>query len=144
MNYYPVDDVHKLIGDKGKSIEKIGVVFGCEDFGLLNKEIERCDVMTYIPMAQSHPSLNLAQAVMIYGFLLSNYAFHAKRKRPQNRKDAGQYRVLKKRASSLLESTDIRKNGVFYNKIMKRLALLGQKDIQLVHFLINRLEEKLT
>ena len=47
------------------------IVFGREESGLTNSEIKLCDIASYIPMALSYPSLNLAQAVMIYAFELS-------------------------------------------------------------------------
>jgi len=47
---------------------KIAVVFGPEDKGLKNAEISLCQAVSMIPSHPKFPSLNLAQAVMIYAY----------------------------------------------------------------------------
>lgn len=44
---------------------RVALVFGSEDRGLLNAEIEQCSHLVTIPTAVEHASLNLAQAVLI-------------------------------------------------------------------------------
>lgn len=44
---------------------RMALVFGREDKGLSNDEINRCDVIVTIPSSKKLPSLNLAQAVII-------------------------------------------------------------------------------
>ncbi len=44
----------------------VGIVFGRESSGLSNDELDRCNFHSSIPTATTKPSLNLAQAVMIY------------------------------------------------------------------------------
>jgi tRNA/rRNA methyltransferase len=46
------------------------IVFGDERGGLTNAEIERCDDISAIPSAEAQPSLNLAQAVLVYAWEL--------------------------------------------------------------------------
>ena len=48
--------------------QKVALVFGPEDRGLINEEIELCTAVTSIPTAASASSLNLAQAVLILGY----------------------------------------------------------------------------
>jgi tRNA/rRNA methyltransferase len=43
----------------------IGLVFGSEKEGLTNEELSLCNLYVRIPSADSFPSLNLAQAVMV-------------------------------------------------------------------------------
>jgi len=43
----------------------IGLVFGREDYGLLNPEIAQCDLMIKIPTSEAYPSLNLSHAVAV-------------------------------------------------------------------------------
>jgi TrmH family RNA methyltransferase len=45
---------------------KIAIVFGRETSGLSNEELALCHAVTTIPAHTKHPSLNLAQAVMLY------------------------------------------------------------------------------
>ncbi len=44
---------------------RVSILFGREDRGLLNTEIPRCDILLEIPTREEYPSLNLAQAVML-------------------------------------------------------------------------------
>ncbi|HEX9051905.1 MAG TPA: RNA methyltransferase, partial [Anaeromyxobacter sp.] len=46
------------------------IVFGDERGGLTNAEIARCDDVSAIPSAPAQPSLNLAQAVLVYAWEL--------------------------------------------------------------------------
>jgi TrmH family RNA methyltransferase len=50
---------------------KVALVFGREDYGLLNEEIVGCDVLVTIPGSQQYPTLNLAQSVGIILYELS-------------------------------------------------------------------------
>ncbi len=44
---------------------KLGVVFGREDDGLSNKELELCDLFVSIPTSNEYPIMNLSHAVSI-------------------------------------------------------------------------------
>ena len=46
------------------------IVFGDERSGLTNAELERCHDLSAIPAAEAQPSLNLAQAVLVYAWEL--------------------------------------------------------------------------
>jgi TrmH family RNA methyltransferase len=50
---------------------RIAVVFGREDKGLTNEEIKQCSYIATIPSHENQPSLNLAQAVLIVAYELS-------------------------------------------------------------------------
>ena len=50
----------------------IALVFGREQSGLTNDELRICQATSSIPAAINHPSLNLAQAVMIYAYACYN------------------------------------------------------------------------
>lgn len=57
-----------FVDDLGGSIETdgdIALLFGREDYGLLNEEIEACDMLVTIPSHHEYPTLNLAQSVGI-------------------------------------------------------------------------------
>ena len=54
---------------------KIGLIFGREDYGLLNEEIAACDIMVRIPTSTNYASLNLSHAV---GLVL--YSLYIKKK----------------------------------------------------------------
>ena len=44
---------------------KVALVFGPEDHGLSNKDLEHCQLLITIPIRPDYPSLNVAQAVVI-------------------------------------------------------------------------------
>lgn len=45
--------------------EKIAIIFGREDIGLLQDELARCDVLIHIPSSIEYPILNLSHAATI-------------------------------------------------------------------------------
>jgi TrmH family RNA methyltransferase len=50
---------------------KVAVLFGREDRGLFNNEIEECGFLMTVPASRKQPSLNLAQAVLIIAYEIS-------------------------------------------------------------------------
>ena len=44
---------------------RVALLFGREDFGLLDDELRRCDLLTTIPASADYPILNLSHAVTI-------------------------------------------------------------------------------
>lgn len=66
----PVENgVDKLAEIAGAN--KVAILFGREDKGLYNEEIEECGFLITIPTSSEQPSLNLAQAVLIVAYELS-------------------------------------------------------------------------
>ncbi len=45
--------------------EKIAILFGREDIGLLQDELTRCDVLVHIPSSEEYPVLNISHAATI-------------------------------------------------------------------------------
>jgi tRNA (cytidine32/uridine32-2'-O)-methyltransferase len=50
--------------------ERVAVLFGREDRGLLNEELQRCNLHCHIPTHETYSSLNLAMAVQIVTYEL--------------------------------------------------------------------------
>ncbi len=50
---------------------KVALVFGPEDIGLTNEELERCDIVVSIPTAAEYKSMNLSHSVAILLYELS-------------------------------------------------------------------------
>lgn len=55
----------------------VALVFGDERSGLTNAEIDRCQALSAVPTHDSQPSMNLAQAVLLYGYELRLAALEA-------------------------------------------------------------------
>ena len=49
----------------------LALVFGREDFGLLDEELRKCDLLVTIPASREYPILNLSHAVAILLYALS-------------------------------------------------------------------------
>ena len=47
---------------------RVGIVFGREEAGLSDTELRKCQDIVSVPQATGHPSLNLAQAVMLFAY----------------------------------------------------------------------------
>jgi tRNA/rRNA methyltransferase len=56
---------------------RTALVFGDERSGLTNAEVERCHDLSAIPTAEGQPSMNLAQAVVVYAWELRRAALDA-------------------------------------------------------------------
>jgi tRNA/rRNA methyltransferase len=142
-SHFPIDDLPGILRKKPSHVRKLGLVFGCEKHGLSNSDIALCDVMTFVPMAQVFPSLNLAQAVMVYAYEIHRF-MRGRKAAPQAKAGPkGQYKALKKRVHLLFGRIGIQPQSLFYKKMVMRLALLGQRDVRLAHFLIKQFEGKL-
>ncbi|MDP3728609.1 MAG: TrmJ/YjtD family RNA methyltransferase, partial [bacterium] len=55
---------------------KVGLLFGREDHGLNNEELEKCDIIVTIPSSKKYPTMNVSQAAVI---LLYEFFKHSKR-----------------------------------------------------------------
>jgi TrmH family RNA methyltransferase len=58
----PLADTARRLGGMGG---RVALVFGREDFGLSNEDVERCDFLCTIPTAASYRSMNLSHAVSV-------------------------------------------------------------------------------
>ena len=68
----------------------IAIVFGKEDTGLSNEELDRCDRLLVIPTNPAHPSLNLAQAVLLVCYELWLASLEHDPRLPQPKRRAAQ------------------------------------------------------
>ncbi len=125
---YPITAINSIITDKKDHIQKLGIVFGGEESGLSNADLNLCDMVSYVPLASPYPSLNLSQAVMLYAFQLSSLEAR-KSKSPSGRGVTDGFRMIKERAGNILRNIDIPQESPLHNRIMERLALLNHKDL---------------
>jgi TrmH family RNA methyltransferase len=68
--FIPLEEGARRIREIAGS-NKVALLFGREDRGLYNEEIEECAFLMTIPASKKQPSINLAQAVMIIAYELS-------------------------------------------------------------------------
>ena len=68
--FLPVEEGAQRIREIART-HKVALLFGREDTGLYNEEVEECGFIMTIPANKEQPSLNLAQAVMIFAYELA-------------------------------------------------------------------------
>ncbi len=66
----------------------VALVFGREDVGLTNEQLDRCDRILTVPTDRRHSSLNLAQAVLLVAYELRMTGPGSNVKLPRPRRDA--------------------------------------------------------
>ena len=62
---WPTETPREAIGQIIQAGASCALVFGNERTGLSNTEVDRCHQLVRVPVSDSHPSLNLAAAVMV-------------------------------------------------------------------------------
>ena len=68
---WPVQDARQCASrlvDNAHAGEQVAILFGREDRGLLNEELELCNLHCHIPTHEDYPSLNLAMAVQLVAY----------------------------------------------------------------------------
>lgn len=137
-------DSHNLpqfIKEKGNTISKVAIVFGREESGLTNHEISLCQRVTTIPLKKMYPSLNLAQSVMVFAYILSDLGQEAS---ATPKTDPGQsYQALLKKVDTIMNAIDLGPNKLIYGRLMERLSELGEHDIKLLHSVTAEVIKKL-
>jgi tRNA/rRNA methyltransferase len=141
-NYIPADTLRDFLLDRKDNFDRVGIMFGREESGLTNDEIRRCDLITYVPIANPYPSLNLSQAVMIYAYLLSLEISKEPTKETVHNSNES-LSALKGKVKELLEEIEIKQHHIIGPRIMERLSYLKREDISLLHSICNSLLEKI-
>ncbi len=67
---HPRDAAEEILALAGDDRGPICIVFGREDIGLTNEQLDRCDRIWTVPTDPERPSLNLAQAVLLVSYEL--------------------------------------------------------------------------
>ncbi len=109
----PRDLAAKVQGTDGA----VALLFGREDFGLLDEELHQCDLLVTIPAAASYPILNLSHAVTILLYEL----FSARTSKKAARAMSGlEKEKLHLAFADLLDATDYPAHKIGRTRIMFR------------------------
>ena len=103
----PVSDAVRKIQEFSIN-NRVAILFGREDKGLFNEEIEKCGFSITIPTNHEQPSLNLAQAILIVTYELSKLEL-------TNSENNGKE----------LKLVNIEELTILYSRISNSLKLLG-------------------
>lgn len=132
-HYVSARELPKNLQQKGDRLQKVAIVFGSERSGLSNQDVALCDVLTTIPQANLQPSLNLAQAVTIYSYILAEQQTSIQivdRRLNSEQMPVEQYANLKTSLSELMQRIGLSKRYQSY--VLKAIARLSYEDLTLI------------
>ena len=144
----PQECVQALSG-KSQSVARAALVFGRESSGLTGEEMALCDAATTIPLAVTQPSLNLAQAVMLYAWELSaaratpNKHFNATHISSNSEVNRTTYGAASDQLDHLLTTLHVQRNDNAYQWALELLARSDDRDLGLLMMLLRRIGERL-
>ena len=142
FHYYATPaELVPMLEEKSQWLENAALVFGREDSGLTNEELELADVLTGAPMVADYPSLNLGQAVMVYCYQLASLM-----QIPQpaiTGTDENQLAALRARVENLLVQLGVADDRKMVDWLQQRLGRLEQRDTAMLHRLLHDIEKKL-
>ena len=133
------------LADKIRKMEgKVGIIFGRENYGLYNDEIEKCDLLVRIPSSSNYPVLNVSHAAAII-----LYEIYKKGSESSDRPVAENFELdlLTKNFSEILKIINFpehkRKNTeVMFRRIIGR-ATLTKWEFHSLMGVLNRIKYKL-
>ncbi len=129
-DYHHPGKLSAILHDKSDSLRSVGFVFGREDRGLSNHELDLCDLISTIPMNDNYPSLNLSHAIMIYAYEIAN--LHSNSLGESEKPGTGEMKELKRAAKELFHWLDIDPKVSLTRRMMDRLALVKSTDVHLL------------
>lgn len=127
-----------------KSLAKVALLFGCEESGLSNDDLALADIISYLPLKVSYPSLNLGQAIMLYAYEFSQGLNERTAENTTIQHDANQLKTLQHRTEQLFDKVGVSQHEKLAEWVADRLPMLEQRDLNLLHLLYKDLERALT
>ena len=145
QHYLTPGEIREQIRAK-PSLGKVAIVFGCEESGLSNEQLAEVDLISYLPLKVSYPSLNLGQAIMLYAYemsqLMDELNADGAAAVAENFDNAGQVRVLKSKTAELLGELGVSQDEKLHQWVMDRVPMLPQRDLNMLHLLCKDLARK--
>ncbi|MCE9846873.1 tRNA/rRNA methyltransferase [Aeromonas allosaccharophila] len=145
QHYLTPGEIREQIRAK-PSLGKVAIVFGCEESGLSNEQLAEVDLISYLPLKVSFPSLNLGQAIMLYAYEMSQLVDELNADGAaavaENFDNAGQVRVLKSKTAELLGELGVSQDEKLHQWVMDRVPMLPQRDLNMLHLLCKDLARR--
>lgn len=144
QHYLTPGEIREQIRAK-PSLGKVAIVFGCEESGLSNEQLAEVDLISYLPLKVSYPSLNLGQAIMLYAYEMSQLMDELNANGAavaENFDNAGQVRVLKSKTAELLGELGVSQDEKLHQWVMDRVPMLPQRDLNMLHLLCKDLARR--
>ncbi len=136
---YLIEDALERAEKVGKG-KTVGIIIGRDDIGLMSKEIEKCDMVSYIGTDQGYPVLNISHALGIILYILTKKGFKSTYENMSNTQvDKKEMDYLFSTFDKLTEKKRIRNKKAVKNTF-RRLVYLSQPNRQEIHALITALK----
>ncbi len=136
--YNPRQLKDKLAGSSGV----ISLVFGREDAGLSNEELEMCDIVVNIPTSPEYPSMNLSHAVAVVLYELSDIEGGER-----YLADHSDVELLYEHLDEVLDDIEYKEHKEDKTKLMLRRILgraeLTGREVQTLRGVLRRIQWKL-
>lgn len=141
-HFTPAETAEKIIGLGKKN--KIGILFGRERIGLMNRELKFCHIISRIPQPGKNFSLNIAQSVMIYCYELYLHSTETK----VADWDLAQTKDMQKmyeHLETMLKKTTFKASGGIPKFVHRFRRIFGRtplenRDVRLLHKLFSIME----
>ena len=146
LDYVDSDEVMNVIHAKGDKIRKVCFVFGGERSGLSTAHLLACDVACTIPTATKFPSLNLSQSVMLLAYLARTNLAKIQTKDWRINEGVPQedhFQALKASLSALIDDLDMKDPTKLKKRVLSAIGKLGSDDIDLVHTVRRRFQNRI-
>ncbi|WP_417615596.1 tRNA/rRNA methyltransferase [Oceanisphaera sp.] len=127
-----------------KSTQKVALLFGCEESGLSNDDLALADIISYLPLKVSYPSLNLGQAIMLYAYEFSQGLDDETVEKTSVQTENAQLRLLQQKTEQLFDKVGVSQQEKLAEWVSDRLPMLEQRDLNLLHLLYKDLERALS
>jgi TrmH family RNA methyltransferase len=125
---------------------RVGLVFGREESGLTDAELRQCQEIASVPQAAEHPSLNLAQAVMIFAYEIFLASLGPVPKPRHNLATVHEIESVLQHLSSSLAQVGFRPHQGDPESFLRSLrrvlsrAPLEQRDVNVLHRICQQIE----
>lgn len=139
--YLGLRELAESLPDRVTKEGTVALLFGREESGLSNSELDLCQIVSSIPMRKAYPSLNLGQAVMVYAYELSRFAFEPAEAVSRDA-SAESLRALVDKTRELLDWLELDPGRALYRRIVERVGLLKSQDARLLHSVLNELRNR--
>jgi len=144
---HPIQPIDEALAEMGNiaQTQRVGILFGREDRGLSNVDLQRCNVIARIPAATTYPSLNLSHSVTICAFELFRRACESVPSEIHLATNSDVERVCQRIHGALLhlgfsprpnEETFLRS----IRRVLRRSLRLEQRDIATLHKVCDEIE----
>lgn len=141
-DYHTPEQLLEVLRNKIGTVQEIALVFGGEENGLSKTDLRHCHLVSTIPMAVTYPSLNLAQAVMVYAYALAPLVA-SESTLELAPVSSDEWKTLYHKAGRLLDQIGIPPGSQLYGRMLERLSVSGSDDIHLLLSFLGKIEQKL-